>query len=199
MDSRAISKFFAELRLSRRRAVTQGGAGVAGALIAGGLGQGSSLAQGATPVARDGVDFLFVQSFGSGSLAPSDGDGGYTLTLEQGLGETIYFSDRPDRVVGAVPTTEFLTVFDMTEADPPNAALVSGDLVLVLELTTGSLDETAGTLTYEVTPIGMEELELHFDHAVSDAPGGEVTLNTSHLFIDSVDRCCDPIHRPWCC
>ncbi len=47
---------------------------------------------------------LFVQSFQSGSIAPVDGaEGRYTVTLEQGLGQTIYFSDRPERIVGTEP------------------------------------------------------------------------------------------------
>ena len=42
-------------------------------------------------------------------IAPKEGaDGRYTLTLEQGLGQTVYFSDRPDRIVGASPTPQFL-------------------------------------------------------------------------------------------
>ena len=44
-------------------------------------------------------------AFQSGTVAPKDGpEGRYTVTLEHGLGQTIYFSDRPDRIVGAAPT-----------------------------------------------------------------------------------------------
>ncbi len=49
-------------------------------------------AQEATPAAGaagEKVQYLFVQSFQSGSLAPKAGeDGTFTLTLEQGLGQT---------------------------------------------------------------------------------------------------------------
>jgi hypothetical protein len=62
--------------------------------------------------AGEKVQFLFVQSFRSGSIAPKAGtDGAYTLTLEHGLGQKIYFSDRPERVVGADPTPQFLKGF----------------------------------------------------------------------------------------
>ena len=199
MDSNAISKFFSELRLSRRRAVTHGGAGVAGALITGGLAPTAGLAQGATPVTGENVEFLFVQSFGGGSIVPASGDGTYTLTLEQGLGETVFFADRPGREVGAVTTSEFITVFDETGADPPNAALVSGDTVLVFELTGVTYDEGAGALTYEATSIEADAVDIKVDEGISDIPAEETSLGTSHLFIDSIDHCCDPIHRPWCC
>ena len=72
--------------------------------------------------------FLFVQSFRSGSVAPKEGeDGRYTLTLEQGLGQTIYFANRPAREVGTVPTPEFLEGLGFDPDNPPNAALVISD------------------------------------------------------------------------
>jgi hypothetical protein len=168
-------------------------------MIAAGPGQSTALAQGATPVADEGLDLLFVQSFGRGTVSATDGDGGYTLTLEQGLGETVYFSDRPNRVVGTVADSAFITVFDLTDADPPNAALVSGDFVLVVELSGATVDEASGSLTYMATPIGQEDVDLHLDVPVSDAPAEDMTLDTCHLFIDSIDQCCDPTLRPWCC
>ena len=41
-----------------------------------------------------------------------------------GLGQTLYFSDRPDRIVGTSPTSQFLQALGFTPDDPPNAALV---------------------------------------------------------------------------
>jgi hypothetical protein len=203
MDTRQfdrIARFLANHRLSRRRALASGGTGlITGAVVASGIAPATSAAQGATPVAGDDVELLFVQSFSGGTVAPSGEDGAYTMTLEGGLGETIYFSDRPNREVGAAPTSEFITVFDTTTDDPPNAALVAGDMILVAELTSASLDEASGTLTYEATLLGEEDVDMQFEHAMADAPTGEVALETSHLFIDGVDQCCDPIHRPWCC
>ncbi len=126
-----IAKVFADRRLSRRQALTQGGAGLAaGALAAAGLAH-SARAQDATPAATATADgdktmFLFLQAFQSGSIAPKDGgsEGRYTLTLEQGLGQTIYFSDRPERLVGASPTPQFLAGLGFPPDNPPNAALV---------------------------------------------------------------------------
>src|SRR4051794_25995749 len=91
-----IAKHFAERRVSRRRALQQASAGVAaGAIAVGGLTHVA--AQEASPVATDGTaekKMLFLQSFQKGSIAKKDGeDGTYTLTLEQGLGQTIFFTD----------------------------------------------------------------------------------------------------------
>jgi hypothetical protein len=52
---------------------------------------------------------LFVQTFASGSLLPKEGEEGtFILTLNGGYGRTIGFSDRPERIVGSVPTQQFL-------------------------------------------------------------------------------------------
>src|SRR5262245_2098542 len=58
---------------------------------------GRDMSQEATPTAWTGekVPYLFVQSFEGGTIAPTAGeDGTYTLTLDHGLGETLYFTVR---------------------------------------------------------------------------------------------------------
>ncbi len=201
MDSRrvdGITRLFANLRLSRRRVVRQGGAGIAGALIAAGAGPAIGLAQGATPVAGEDVELLFVQSFGSGAIAPNaEASGTFTLTLEGGVGQTIYFSDRPNRVVGAVATSEFVTyLLESTADDPANAALVAdgtdGEMILVVELTSASLDAATGTLTYDALLLGEEDVDMVFEQAVAAAPAAEMPLGTCHLFIDGLAGC-----SPW--
>src|SRR5829696_1762143 len=88
-------------------------------------------AQEATPAATsDGekIPYLFVQSFAGGSIAPKAGEeGAYTVTLEHGLGQTLYFADRPSRDVGAVPTEHFLAGLGFPADNPPNAAIVVDD------------------------------------------------------------------------
>src|SRR5262245_34222352 len=71
-----------------------------------GLAAGAVAAQEATPAAdaSTGADrdptVLFVQTYQSGTITPVEGaDGRYTLKLEPGTGQTVYFSDRPDRIV----------------------------------------------------------------------------------------------------
>lgn len=164
MDSHRFDRLTAALgRRQNRRQVL---AGAAAATVAGRLfGSGGVAAQDATPVASPigtGSDpvFLFVQLADSGSWAPKpDADGVYLLTL-RGTGEqTLYFSDRPDRIVGTVPTDQFLETLGFTPVNPPNAAVVvttpeGGRDVLVVELLnpvyTPSEDEDGDeTLTYE--------------------------------------------------
>lgn len=189
-----ISRLFADLRLSRRRAVTSGGAGVAGALIAAGLGPTSGLAQGATPVAGDDVELLFVQSFGGGTISSvSSQDSSHTLTLEGGLDRTVYFSDRPNRIVGTLATSEFLVALEAASDDPPNAALVADDgneeMILIVELVSARLDEATRTLTYDVVVLGEEDVDMQFRQAVTAAPATDMTLGTCHLFIDGLPGC----------
>ena len=122
----------------------------------------SAQAQEATPVATaadHGPAMLFIQSFESGRIAPVEGgDGRYTVTLEHGLGETIYFSDRPDRIVGTDPTGAFLEGLGFTRDNPPNAALVMetapGEPELaVVELFDPFYDRDAATVNYEVAAL----------------------------------------------
>jgi hypothetical protein len=125
-----LAKLFAQRRLSRRGAVKGAGAGLAAGVLGSSASAQDATPPGdeATPVATDTVTktaFLFVQSFQSGTITPKDSeDDRYTLTLEAGLGQTIYFSDRPERIVGATPTPQFLAGLGFPDDNPPNAALV---------------------------------------------------------------------------
>ena len=123
-----IAKLFAAHRLSRRAAMRQGGAGLAAAgLAAAGLAPRPPR----TPPQPAGARARTTRPSSSSSpssparIAPKDGRSGtYTLTLEHGLGQTLYFSDRPERIVGAAPTAEFLAGLGFPPDNPPNAALV---------------------------------------------------------------------------
>ena len=104
----------------------------------------------------DATEFLFVQSFAGGSITPRAGvDGGYTVTLDGANPQTVYFSDRPERVFGLATTSAFLEGLGFTPDDPPNAALVvttesGAEDILILELFDPVWDEGSGTLTYTV-------------------------------------------------
>jgi hypothetical protein len=67
------------------------------------------------------VEYLFVQNAQKVSL--KDG----VLTLKGITPNTLYFSDRPDRIVGRVTTKEFVGAWtqghDSFQNDPPNAVL----------------------------------------------------------------------------
>jgi hypothetical protein len=191
---------------TRRRAL-----GIAVAGLALGLGD-AVVAQQATP-APDATPateteepvFLFVQTFasGRGEVNPAAGTptvegtpvagGGasFLLTLYGHSGHTIYFSDRPDRIVGATPTQQFLFELGFTPMDPPNAALVaefaSGQGVVVLELIEPTYDPDTGTLTY-----GAELLEGYEGENLEPVVGDQLLerlpaeFGPAALFIDTL-------------
>ncbi len=170
MDRHQFDRIAGRLAAHRaNRRFTLGGAGAG--IAAASLGLSSArfaLAQDATPVAdefpdtvhpeagADPSEFLFVQSFASGSIAPLNaGEGQFSLTLDGANPQTIYFSDRPERVFGLVTTSTFLEGLGFTPDDPPNAALVvttetGEEDVLIIELLEPVWDESSGTLTYTI-------------------------------------------------
>jgi hypothetical protein len=68
------------------------------------------------------IEALFVQTAGSLST-----DGGKVMTLHGLSPSTIYFADRPQRVVGHMASRRFVDLWgegeNSFEADPPNAVL----------------------------------------------------------------------------
>lgn len=116
---------------------------------------------------------LFVQTAGSGTFKPNPKagtaagsvrtasgtpttatHGTHVLSLQGHTGETIAFSDRPQRNFGEVKTSQFFKSMGFTPFDPPNAALVTDvsghpDTVVLLELMTPAYDPGTQTLTYE--------------------------------------------------
>jgi hypothetical protein len=191
-----ISKLFARKRLSRRQAMRQGTAGLAAAGLAA-TGLNAAVAQDGTPAASPVADnaeqtmYLFVQSFQAGTLAPHPDGESHTLTLERGLGQTIYFGDRPSRDVGVSPTGQFLATLGFSEENPPNAALLvdagAGETDLaVVELFEPSYDEATHTATYRVK--GLEAWEATGGLGLQDSPtdlsGLAPVFGAAHLFID---------------
>jgi hypothetical protein len=201
MDPRrfdAAARFFANRRLSRRRALAEVGTGLAAGALAFGLTR-TAHARDAAPAALDakrGPTMLFLQSFQSGSIAAKPGvEGRFTVTLEHGLGQTIYFSDRPDRVVGASPTDQFLAGLGFPADNPPNAALVVETApgvtdIAVVELFAPLYDPAGPTVTYEVAVLADWEAssDLGFTAAPTDLAALAPSFGTAHLFIDDCPR-----------
>ena len=198
----AISRLFADRRVTRRQVLRQSGAGLAtGALATAGI---TSLAQAqdATAVPEtaafdegkvEKTDFLFVQSFKQGNLVARTGEGvaGHTLTLEQGLGQTIFFSDRPERIVGVKPTADFLQDLGFSDTNPPNAALVMeaapGDSdFAVFELFNPRYDVETSTATYDVHLLEEweQKLDMSFTEQQAQAQYLHPEFGVAHLFID---------------
>lgn len=190
----AVSKFFSDRRLSRRQALAGTGAGIAAGALGFGLAK-SANAQEATPVAPDadhGPATLFLQSFQKGSVAPKAGEADtFTLTLEQGLGQTIFFSDRPDRIVGATPTDQFLKSYGFAPSDPPNAALLvdagNGETdIAVIELLNPSYDDATHTATYDIKALADwdKTLGVGLTEEPADLSALAASFGNAHLFID---------------
>jgi len=189
-----ITRLFADRKLTRRQSLAAGAglaAGIAGSRLASAQ-EASPEALPITPDADHGPEMLFVQSFHSGSIVPSErAEGRYTVTLEHGLGETIYFSDRPDRIVGSTPTAAFLDGLGFPEDNPPNAAILTqnpdGDTTLaVVELFDPVYDAETATLTYDVSVLEhwKDGTDLAFTETPVDLGALGDTFGTAHLFID---------------
>lgn len=163
------------------------------------VGNTLAAAQEATPEASpeaDSAAFLFVQTFTSGTWVPA-GEDEFTLTLNGVATTTIYFSERPDRVVGLMPTIDLLDSLGFTEDDPPNAALVlqlaEGDQeVLIIELIDPDYDATAGVLTYQAKVLASYDEEalasLAERQTDTEIPAA---FDEGSLFIDH-HRCPEP-------
>lgn len=191
-----IAQAFAARRLSRRQAMTTGAGAIAGAAtlpLAALANEATPAASpAASPVANDTstepTTFLFVQSFQSGSLAANTSGDLHTLTLEHGLGQTIYFGDRPSRDVGVTPTADFIKGFNFGANDPPNAALIVdiGDEtdLAVIELTAPTYDAATHTATYQVRALDSWNDGPAFGLQATAIADLAPTFEGAHLLID---------------
>jgi hypothetical protein len=151
-----------------------------------------------SPMAGDMTAYLFVQSgFESGILdQATEGIQSWMLTLQGAPAQTVYFSDRPERIAGAVSTEQFLNLLDFSPEDPPNAALVvesdTGTDVIVLELTDPLYDAAAGTMTYITKILDAEQLEKSgygFETVPLGPDNYPAEFGAASLFIDSLLGC----------
>jgi hypothetical protein len=139
--------------------------------------------------------FLFVQLFSGGTLVPKANEPDiYTLTLNGAVDQTVYFSDRPERIVGTAPMGRFLNALGFTPDNPPNAALLaqtdSGEEIVVVELfnpvfTQGFGDNETSSLMYDVRILDAYE-EEGLAHLAQRRQGEDVpsAFGTASLFID---------------
>jgi len=221
MDPRRFDRVATALagRLTRRTALTAGSGGLAAGLLGLAGRRGTRGAQdatsgaspgaravaspAATPAALAAPQLLFVQTFAGGTWAPKpDEPGAYLLTLTGHAAQTVYFSDRPGRLVGTVSTRDFLDRLGFTPADPPNAAVVAqtadgGEDVLVVELLNPVYAEGFGadgavTVTYEARVLAGEAGERLA--SVAGRQGDQefpAAFGPASLFIDGPTACSD--------
>jgi hypothetical protein len=115
------------------------------------------------------------------------------LHLAHGLGHTIYFSDRPARIVGATPTATFYQRLGFTPENPPNAVLVveaapGQTEVVALVLYAPHFDPTTFDTTYEVEVLAEFERTAEAGFAETETDLAELLppFGPSHLFIDDL-------------
>jgi hypothetical protein len=174
-------------KTTRRTALAGAGAGVAALTL------GRAVAQEATPVATpvtdEGFELLFIQNAGATTLTPGSG-GVHTLTLSGIATQTLYFTNRPARVSGALPTTSFVAGFTAMFSDaPPNAAIIghatagAAEEVVVAELTNPAL--AGDSLTYEITILSAADASAGaFESEPLEALDAPREYAEAHLFID---------------
>ena len=191
-------------RLSRRTALQATGLAGAASLVSAASLKANGLGAAATPdPLGDETSFLFVQSATGGTFAANPGAGtastdgtptpgggaDYLLTMEGHTGNTVYFSDRPERIFGTAPTPQFLDGLGFSPDNPPNAALVTNDAdgnedILVVELVEPSYDAAADTVTYGVNILSDYEGGLGFAAGRAQDEDLAPTFGAASLFID---------------
>jgi hypothetical protein len=141
----------------------------------------TTAAQSGTPEASDKVTLLFVQAAGSGTLTQSDQ--GYTMSFRHDTGQTIYFSDRPERLTGLLPTAELVSQWPFEGESPPNAALA------ISNAKDDSATVLVGVLSSPEWSPGSATLSYDFSMLTDDIPAGSPTpipdsFASANLFID---------------
>lgn len=143
------------------------------------------------------LSFLFVQSADSAVLAPvKEHPGQFTLTLKKVNPYVTYFSDRPNRVTGMMPTAEFMAIWqkkgkDSFAHDAPNVniegmklhyIIKNKSVSFVAELLNPQVDAKTHDITYDIQVLGAHQ-DL--------VPHKSVTLHQVVLFLDNwCPSCC---------
>lgn len=196
----ALSRW-ASQRITRRTAVAQAGASIVAALGVTSL-VNPVVAQDATPAATpvpaadpgttSPISLLYLQNAGVTTLTPGTGDV-HTLTMTGVPAQTLYFSDRPNRIAGNEPTATFVDGFAAAFADSaPNATLVGHfevggheDEAVVLTLLSATYDEATATLTYKVTLLDADLItDVTYEHEPLTVLDGPREYAEASLFID---------------
>lgn len=146
---------------------------------------------------KEKTELLFVQTATSGTFIPIAGEK-YTfeLVLNNAAPDTIYFSDRPERVTGLAPMEDFLKKFNWKGDgdDPPNAALVlsrasENQDVMLLELMEPNYDKANNVLKYKTKTLMADNGSERFYGCFGSRADENISQSFNHvaLFIDSED------------
>jgi len=144
----------------------------------------------ATPtIGNDLISFLFIQEAQSGSCV-KNANGTMTVTLNDVRSDTVYFSDRPARVSGAIETSLFDRSSLWSGSSSPNAALMLVDApaandTIIVTLSNPRYDKDDATLVYTATMVpdyhgeGLKTYEQFADPGIAEHFGRVM------LFIDN--------------
>jgi hypothetical protein len=182
----------AAVERTSRRSVIQGAAGLAAVLAV--AGASAAAAQSATPAANAGRPGpVAVQTFGKGSLFPTQGDGPdlppYTAILWDATDRGVVVADPVAGAIGVVPAERVVEA--LTAAGTATAALVArlpagserDEGIWLLTLTSGGLGADPGAVTYQGEPPASSDNEASSD-AMSDAlPDGVQDLESGFLIV----------------
>jgi hypothetical protein len=134
------------------------------------------------------VEFLSIQTAQSGSLSQINATT-YTLQLNNVSDSTILFSDRPNRIVTSVSTSDFVGTWttgpDSFASDAPNDALIvedkeSGQLeTAVIESFSPVYDTSTNTLTYTIMAENGTSINL-------PSEVGQSILVVDNLFLNNL-------------
>lgn len=141
--------------------------------------------------ANNEVSWLYSQTSDSAELDDL-GAGNYRLIMRGVDLHTIQFSDRPDRLVDIIKTSNIVDAWDTYfETSAPNAVLVeheptgeSDSLVVVLERP--RYDIAAAELSYDITILTDEEHPERLKKLANSYAKAPVSMKAVSLFIDSV-------------
>ncbi|MGD1834280.1 MAG: hypothetical protein ACPKQO_00980 [Nitrososphaeraceae archaeon] len=131
--------------------------------------------------------FFAIQHAQSGSISEINVTA-YSLELNNISDKTILFSDRLDRIIKSISTSNFVGNWSVGEdsfsVNPPNAVLVVDEQegkqdVTIVELFNPIYDIDERTLKYEVTPDNATSVDLPSE------------FGPTSLIIDSCPRICD--------
>lgn len=139
---------------------------------------------------------LFSLTANAGSLTPIAGvKDSYSLVLRRADPSTIWFTDRPYRDSGVLPTLDVARAFSVTK-DPPNVALVfhlptQGTDTLVAVMRKSAFDANSQTFTAQIRILSTQQqtkvttgLKRHVKRADTIIPE---TFKNASLFIDTTD------------
>jgi hypothetical protein len=155
-----------------------------------------------TVIRKTKVQYLFSQDAKGGTFKPVPGHAGsYVLSLTGVNPAALYFSDRPNRIVGAVSVGRMLKgLFHKKGAPAPNAAVstvtANGSTVLMgLELRKAKYDWKKHTLVYQARKLSQGKTQDRVKGRTDTVL--PATLGHTSLFVDTFYNDCDVNLSNW--